>query len=78
MATQKIVHLHLKMPPNTCDSDLYFGSIKAIFDLFTEEDIGIKYKSLTNALRGRNLYENKHCIIRVSALISKQQKRQNQ
>lgn len=72
MATQKIVHLHMKIPI-AGNTDLYFGSIKAIFDSVSEEDVGIKYKSLTNALRGRDFYENKHCIVRVSSLITKQQ-----
>jgi hypothetical protein len=75
MVKQKVVHLRFK---KTDAEDYFFGSIKAIYDCFEEACIGIKYKSLTNALRGRNLYENKHCIIRVGALISKQQKRQNQ
>lgn len=72
MATQKIVHLHMKIPI-AGNTDLYFGSIKAIFDSVSEEDVGVKYKSLTNALRGRDFYENKHCIVRVSSLITKQQ-----
>lgn len=72
MATQKIVHLHMKIPTDG-NTDFYFGSIKAIFDSITEDDVGIKYKSLTNALRGRDFYENKHCTVRVSSLITKQQ-----
>lgn len=72
MATQKIVHLHMKIPiDGKCD--FYFGCIKAIFDFASEEVVGIKYKSLTNALRGRDFYENKHCTVRVSSLITKQQ-----
>ena len=62
----------MKVPiDGTCD--FYFGCIKAIFDFVTEDVIGIKYKSLTNALRGRDFYENKHCTVRVSSLITKQQ-----
>lgn len=72
MATQKIVHLHLKIPIDN-KTDFYFGSIKAIFDFVTEETIGIRYKSLTNALRGRDFYNNKHCTVRISSLITKQQ-----
>ena len=72
MATQKIVHLHMKIPTDG-NTDFYFGSIKAIFDSITEDYVGIKYKSLTNALRGRDFYENKHCTVRVSSLITKQQ-----
>lgn len=79
MASQKIVHLHLKVPIDT-KQDFYFGSIKAIYDFTTEDVVGIRYKSLTNALRNRERYENKHCIIITSTLITKQHtnKRQTQ
>ena len=53
--------------------DFYFGCIKAIFDFTSEVAVGIKYKSLTNALRGRDFYENKQCTVRISSLITKQQ-----
>ena len=54
------------------ECDFYLGSIKAIFDHISEDAVGIRYKSLTNALRGRDFYENKHCTVRVSSLITKQ------
>ena len=69
----KIVHLHLKSPPEHFDADSYFSSIKAIYDYFTEDFLGIKYKSLTTALRGCNIYENKRCIIRIGVLHTKRQ-----
>lgn len=72
MTTQKIVHLHMKIPIEG-NNDFYFGSIKAIFDRVSEYDVGIKYKSLTNALRGRCFYENKHCTVRISSLLTKRQ-----
>lgn len=71
MATQKIVHLHMKIAIDG-ECDFYLGSIKAIFDHISEDAVGIRYKSLTNALRGRDFYENKHCTVRVSSLITKQ------
>lgn len=64
---QKIVHLHLKEPYNE-ESDYYFGSLKAIYGLIPAELLGIGYKSLTNALRGRQRYENKLITIHVSTL----------
>lgn len=73
MATQKIVHLHFKIPIKEVETDLYLGSIKAIFDFVSEEAIGIKYKSLTNALRGRDFYQNKHITVRISSLLTKKQ-----
>lgn len=72
MTTQKIVHLHMKVPIDG-ECNFYLGSIKAIFDIASEDDVGIKYKSLTNALRGRDFYENKQCTVRISSLITKQQ-----
>lgn len=74
----KIVHLHLKSPPEHFDVDSYFSSIKAIYDYFTEDALGIKYKSLTTALRGRNIYENKRCVIRIGVLHTKRQSKSTQ
>lgn len=71
MAIQKIVHLHLKNGDAEEQTDFYFGCLSAIFDRFDDSAVGIKYKSLTNALRGRDFYENKRVTIRVSTLITK-------
>lgn len=78
MKTTKIVHLHLKNVEEADKSDFYFGSIKAIFDFVTEDALKIKYKSLTAALRGRDVYENKNCIVRVGLLQTKQQTNKRQ
>lgn len=74
MAKQKVVHLRFK----TEAEDYFFGSIKAIFDCFSDADVGIKYKSLTNALRSKNTYENKMCIITTGTLITKCQTNKHQ
>lgn len=63
MEAKKIVHLQFK-EPNNGETDLYFGSLKAIYDAVPAEAVGITYKSLTNATRGKNEYENKKVIIR--------------
>lgn len=63
MEAKKIVHLQFKEPHNG-ETDLYFGSLKAIYDAVPAEAVGITYKSLTNATRGKNEYENKKVIIR--------------
>lgn len=73
MTKQKIVHLQFKKRLDSEEENYYFGCIKAIYDCFDETRIGIKYKSLTNALRDTDSYENKMCIIHVGALIPKQQ-----
>lgn len=67
----KVVHLYLKEPVND-QHDFYFGSIKAIYDTFPKETVGIAYTSL----KGRQKpYENEKCIIRVGELIRKNQSR---
>lgn len=69
----KVVHLHLKTDISST-KDFYFGSLKAIYDRFDEADIGIKYKSLTNAIHGRSEYENKSISIRIGMM---QRKKKN-
>lgn len=64
----KVIHLHFKDDEASIIHDWYFGSLKAIYDSRTVEEIGISYKSLTNALRGKNVYENKKVIIRIGKL----------
>lgn len=63
----KIIHLHLKSDAIP-EKDWFFGSLKAIYDQFDEEVIGIRYKSLTNAIRGKTEYENKKVIIRIGKI----------
>lgn len=67
MEPSKVVHVHFKEPYEGM-TDLYFSSLKAIYLQVPEDIIGIKYKSLTNAVRGKVCYENKSCIIRIGAL----------
>lgn len=52
-------------------NDLYFSSLKAIYDVVPQEAVGIRYKSLTNAIRGKERYENKKVIIRIGELVRK-------
>ena len=64
---------------NECETDEFasltvnFGSLKAIYDAIPQNEIGIAYKSLTNAIRGKNEYQNKRCTIKVGHLQQKQQ-----
>ena len=64
----KVVHLHFKKEPLEGKTDLYFGSLKAIYDSVPQERIGIAYKSLTNAIRGQEEYENRLVLIRIGDL----------
>lgn len=67
MESSKVVHVHFKAPYEGM-TDLYFGSLKAIYSQVPEDIIGIKYKSLTNAIRGKDYYENKSCKILIGEL----------
>ena len=66
----KVVHLKLN-EPHDGETDFYFGSLKAIYDAIPQNEIGIAYKSLTNAMRGKNYYENKKVVIRIGVLYRK-------
>ena len=66
----KVVHLKLN-EPHDGETDFYFGSLKSIYDAIHQKEIGIAYKSLTNAIRGKNYYENKKVVIRIGVLYRK-------
>lgn len=72
----KVVHLKLN-EPHDGETDFYFGSLKAIYDAIPQKEIGIAYKSLTNAIRGKSEYENKKCTIKVGQLKQKSQSKFN-
>lgn len=67
MEAKKIVHLQFKEPRDG-ETDLYFGSLKAIYDAVPADEVGITYKPLTNATRGRSEYENKKVLIRIGQI----------
>ena len=62
-----VVHVEL-----LCNnSHHYFGSLAAIYEKFTKEEIGIAYGSLRNyGLSAEKPYQNKLCIIRKGYLIT--------
>lgn len=55
----------MRTPLEDGRTDLYFGSLKAIYDALPPDVVGIKYKSLTTVINGRSVYENKKCIVRI-------------
>lgn len=65
---RKVIHVHVK----DRDNHYYFGSIRAIYDVFDSVDIGLMYQSLINyyADNDVDVYENSKCIIRRGALIT--------
>ena len=61
----KVFHLELNGEHH------YFGSKKAIFDVFGKEDIGITYASFRNYdLSNSNPFQNSRCTIREGVLIT--------
>lgn len=62
-----VVHVELL----TSNSHYYFGSLAAIYEKFSKEEIGISYGSLRNyGLSSEKPYKNKLCIIRKGVLIT--------
>lgn len=68
----KVVHLHLKKPRDW-QLDFYFGSVLAIYSVLTHEDVGVHYRTITQALFRSGTYENKKCIVRLGELIRNRQ-----
>lgn len=71
-----IYHLHFLGYPKESSfrTDYYFGSISAIFEHFTIDEIGIQASSLYNFKLDEienPIYENKKCWIRKSVLLTK-------
>ena len=65
MADRKVIHLHIG------EEDYYFGSISAIFSVFSSEEIGITYGSLRNyAITPERPYANSKVVIKEGVLIS--------
>lgn len=66
-AERTVVHVEL-----LCDnSHHYFGSLAAIYEKFSKEEIGISYGSLRNyGLSPEKSYKNKLCVIRKGTLIT--------
>ena len=68
----KVFHVEFK------GKHYYFGSKKAIFDVFGKEDIGITYSSFRNyPLSAENHFDNKKCIIREGILVTSPKKISN-
>jgi hypothetical protein len=65
MADRKVIHLQKD------DEDYYFGSISAIYSIFSKDDIGISYGSLRNfVITPEHPYSNGKVVIKEGVLIS--------
>lgn len=61
--------VHIELLSN--NSHHYFGSLAAIYEKFSKEQVGISYGSLRNyGLCAEKPYRNKYCIIRKGVLIT--------
>lgn len=66
----KVVHVHLKGKRR----DLYFGSVSAVYDVLTAEEVGASKSYLLHAgLSGGGTVITKTAIIKQSELIRKRQ-----
>lgn len=67
----KVIHVHLIRPlARTKQRDWYFGSISAVFTVFTSEEVGATKNYLLHAgLSGNGTIITKCAIIKQSALI---------
>lgn len=66
-AERTVVHVELFAD----NSHYYFGSLAAIYEKFSKEEIGISYGALRNyGLSSERPYKNKLCIIRKGHLIT--------
>ena len=62
---RKVIHLHKD------GEDHYFGSLSAIFSVFSKEDIGIGYGALRNVgITPEHPYSNGKVVIKEGVLIS--------
>ena len=68
----KVIHVHLTHPiEGTRRKDWYFSSIKAVFTVFTAEQVGATYNYLRHVgLSGNGSIITKRAIIKQSKLIS--------
>lgn len=73
--TTTVYHVHF-FDEAMSKRDYYFGSISAIYEVFTIQQIGIQASSLYNLKLdevGNPVYENGKCRIRKDVLLSKRQ-----
>lgn len=67
----KVVHVQLKQPKEGQQEHYYFGSLKAIFEVLTKEDIGRNYSTLisTSIEKAGGVLETRKAIIRIGELV---------
>lgn len=65
---EKVLHLHFKEPYEG-QTDMYFGSYAAIYQVLPRTALGICETALSDAVRkGNGYYENKRITLRLSEM----------
>lgn len=67
---RKVIHIELNEPKDG-KRHFYFGSVTAIYDTLTKDDIGISKESLWNTLKDGE-YKNRKATIKKGVILSKQ------
>lgn len=71
---RKVIHVELINPPYGYKQHYYFGSVAAIYDTLTKEEMGISKETLWNILK-HGEHRGRKAIIRQGVVISKQTER---
>jgi len=69
---RQVIHLHLL----TNDEHHYFGSMSALFEHFTRNELGVAIQTLYNQFKG-DIYVNDKVVIRKGRLIQKKNQKPN-
>lgn len=72
MESNKVIHVHLKDQSLNGQSDFYFGSVAAVYEVLSHLILGVKQSTLMQYLWNRDgKYENARCKVITGELIRK-------
>lgn len=79
MTVETIIKVEFRDPPlreQPYKTDFFFGSLAAIYEVFTAEQVGCKVECLWNSsITEQHPYRNKKCVVSRVQLTRKAQKR---
>lgn len=67
---RQVIHLQIR----ATDEHYYFGSLSAMYDHFTRDELGVAMQTLYNQFIG-NYYKNDTIVIRKGRLVQKKHKK---
>lgn len=76
MDNTKVVHLTLTEPREGEKADYYFGSVTAIYSVFTRERLGIAQLTLAEYIRRHGMWKNQHFSVKIGEIIRNHRKNQ--